>query len=144
MSHIIRRVFKSELNEQGILIGSFYILNYYGVYVFLRVCKTTKKSVYLIELATKKHKEGISLTKGFKPTKKPYIVQFNNTWRKSNYEVFPTKDKLLPIEITYGSKLYNAALQNTKYPVCGTAFAEPVQDIWKWYWVVEEKANGVA
>lgn len=137
-------MFKSELNEQGIIIGSFYVLNYYGVYVFFRVCKTTKKSVYLIELATKKHKDGVVLTKGFKPTKKPYIVQNNNTWRNSIYEVFPTQDKLLPIEIYYGSKLYNEALKNTKYPVCGTAYAEPVQDIWKWYWIKDEITNGVA
>ena len=144
MFHIIKKTFKSEPNEQGIIIGSFYILNYYGVYVFFRVCKTTKKSVYLIELATKKHKDGVVLTKGFKTTKKPYIVQNNNTWRKSNYEVFPTKDKLLPIEIEYGSKLYNEALKNTRYPMVGTGYAEPIEDIWKWYWIKDEIVNGVA
>ena len=142
---IIKRVFKSELNEKGIIIGSFYVLNYCDICIFFRVCKTTKKSVYLIELATKKYKNGVMLVKDFKPAKNPYIVQNNNTWLNSLYEVFPTKDKLLPIEISYGSKLYNEALRRHKKPVVGTAYAEPIEEVWKWYWIIDDEIiNGVA
>lgn len=143
MFKIKKHNFKNELNEQSIIIGSFYILNYYDILVFFRVCKTTKKSVYLIELGTKKYKDGIILTKGFKASKKPLVILNNNTWQKSTYEVFPQKDGL-PIEIEFGSKLYNEALKRTDFPLCGTVYAELIQDIWKWYWVIEEKINGIA
>ena len=63
-----------ELNDYGIFLLDIYVLNYYGIKVFFQVCKTTEKSVYLIELATKRYKNGIMLTKNFSASKKPYII----------------------------------------------------------------------
>ena len=98
-----------------------------------------------MELATKRYKDGVALTKGFKPSKNPYIVQNNNTWRKSLYEVFPTKDKKLPIEVQYGSKLYNEAIRRGNKAIVGTGYAEPIEDIHEWYWLEDrEIINGVA
>lgn len=139
---------KNELNEMGIFVGSFYILNYYGICVFFRVCKTTKKSVYLMELATKRYKEGIMLCKGFKGSKNPYVVLENNTWRKSKYEVFPTEEGL-PIEVQYGSKLFNEAKNKMcqNVPMCGQVYAQPIEfnDLMAHYWLDDiEKINGLA
>lgn len=140
--------FQNELNEKGIIIGSFYILNYYGICVFFRVCKTTKHSVYLMELATQRYEDGIMLKDGFKGSKDPYVVLENNTWRKSQYEVFPEKNGCLPIPVEYGSKLYREAENKmVGSPLCGTVYAEPIpyDDLMSHYWLDDiEIVNGNA
>ena len=63
-----------ELNKYDIFLLDVFVLNYYGILVFFQVCKTKKDSVFLVELATKRYKNGITLTKGFKASKKPHSV----------------------------------------------------------------------
>lgn len=140
-----------ELNDYGIFLLDIYVLNYYGIKVFFQVCKTTEKSVYLIELATKRYKNGIiMLTKNFSASKKPYIILNNNTRRKSTYEVYPVKNgygHYLPIEVKLGSRLHEEALNRTDFPIAGTAYAVPVRDVLNKYWVddiIEEEVNGLA
>lgn len=36
----------NELNQQGIFIGDYFVLNYYDILVFFQVTKTTKNSVF--------------------------------------------------------------------------------------------------
>ena len=98
--------------------------------MFFTVVWTKKDRVYLIELATKKYKNGIRFTKKIRATKHPLVILEKNVYRKSEYFVFPANivpnEVWLPIEVKYGSKLYKEACKRTPYPICGTAFAKPV------------------
>lgn len=126
-----------DLNNYGIFITDIYLLSYCGIILFFQVCKTTKKSVYLIELATKKYKNGTMLTKRIHASKKPLIIKHNNTITKSNYEIFPIKiddEYLLPIEIKYGDDLYKKAEEYVDYPPIGYVYAIPIKDYLHKYW----------
>lgn len=129
---------KNELNRFGIFLLDIYLLDYYGVKVFLQVCKTTKETVYLTELATKNTKYGIMLTRRIKASKKPLIVRNDNTPTKSQYEVKPInlndKEYWLPIEIKYGDPIYLEACKYHDYPACGYAYAVPIKDVINKYW----------
>lgn len=141
----------NELNECGIFLLDIYLLDYYGIKTFFQVCKTTKETVYLVELATKTTKYGIMLTKHIKASKKPLIVRFNNTYTKSQYEVKPInlngKEFWLPIPINYGDPIYKEAEKYDFCPACGYAYAVPIKDVINKYWekpvetVKEEKIN---
>lgn len=126
-----------ELNEDGIILQEIYMLNYYGVYVFFRVCGTKKNSVYLIELATKKTKWGIMLTKDLHPSKNPLVVRKDNVFTKSTYEVTPVyyQGKLvLPIAVNYCDPLWMEAKKHADYPIWGTAYAVRVKKYLNVYW----------
>lgn len=134
---------KNELNKNGIFLLDTYMLDYCGIKVFFQVCGTTKDTVFLIELATKKTKYGIMLTKRIKPSKTPLIVRYNNVFSKSNYEVRPIdlygKEFWLPIQIKYGDAIYEEAKQYNEYPPIGYAYAVPIKDILNKYWEEPEK-----
>ena len=49
------------MNVHGVFLQDIYLLSYCGIKVIFQVCKTYERSVCLIELATKKYKNGISL-----------------------------------------------------------------------------------
>ena len=133
----------NELNQQGIFIGDYFVLNYYDILVFFQVTKTTKNSVFLIELATKHTKYGIMLTKRLKPSKNPLIIQKNNTSTKTQYEVYPTKlnDKeyWLPIYINYGDKIFELASKQTDFPAYGYAYACRINEVINKYWEEPKK-----
>lgn len=128
----------NELNRNGIFLLDIYLLDYYGIKVFFQVCKTTRDTVYLVELATKVTKEGIMLTKRIKASKKPIIIRLNNTPTKSKYEVKPIKlngkDFWLPIAINYNDPIYEEAQKYHEYPVSGIAYAVPIKDVLNKYW----------
>lgn len=133
---------RDELNEQGIFLLDIYMLDYYGIKVFFQVCKTRKNSVYLVELATKRYKNGTMLTKTIKASKKPIIITSNNTYTKSTYKVYPVKlynEYWLPIDIKYGSSINNLAKEYVDYPSFGTAYAIPIKDYLNKYWEQREK-----
>lgn len=129
---------KNELNDYGIFLLDIYLLDYYGVKVFFQVCKTTQKTVYLVELATKMTKYGIMLTKHIKASKKPLIVRLNNTYTKTQYEVKPInlndKEFWLPIPINYGDPIHKEAKKYCDFPACGIAYAVPIKDVINKYW----------
>lgn len=127
----------NELNDNGIFLLDVFVLNYYGILVFFQVCKTTEETVFLVELGTKRYKNGIMLTKHFKAAKKPLIILNNNTHTRSTYEVVPYK-MTVPIKITFDSPLYKEALKRTELPTIGTFYAEKVFEYANKYWIVEE------
>lgn len=132
-----------ELNQDGIFLLDIYLLDYYGIKVFFQVCKTTKNTVYLVELATKRTKQGIMLTKRIKPTKKPLIILKDNTYTKSQYEVNPVRliqsECWLPIQIKYGDPIFREAERIMKYPACGYTYAVPIKDVINKYWKAPKK-----
>lgn len=142
---------EDELNECGIFLLDIYLLDYYGIKTFFQVCKTTKKTVFLVELATKTTKNGIMLTKRIKASKKPLIIRSDNAYTKSTYEVKPInmngKDFWLPILIKYGDPIHIEAEKYDDFPVCGYAYAVPIKDVINKYWekpidiVKEEKIS---
>lgn len=125
------------LNDYGIFIADIYLLSYCGIIVFFQVCKTRKKSVYLVELATKKYKNGTMLTKTIHASKKPLIIKQNNTIRKTTYEIYPIQidnEYLLPIPVNYGDDLYREAEKYVDYPPTGYVYAVPIKDYGNKYW----------
>ena len=130
----------NELNDSNIFLLDIFVLNYYGILVFFQVCKTTEKSVFLVELATKRYKNGIMLTKRLRTSKNPYIILTNNTHTKSDYEVYPSRMGL-PIEITYGSKLHREAEKINGFAITGTFYAVHCWDYLNKYWVSSEKID---
>ena len=131
----------NEINKYGIFLLDIYLLNYYGVKVFFQVCKTTKETVFLIELATKETKEGIMLTKRIKASKKPLIIRENNTHTKSKFEVKPIQlnslnrnDYWLPIDIKVGDPIWNEAQKYNEFPAFGVAYAVKITDVINKYW----------
>ena len=130
---------KDELNRFGIFLMDIFMLDYYGVQVFLQVTKTTDETVFLTELATKKTKYGTMLTKRLVPSKTPLIVLKDNTPTKTTYEVKPInlkgKEYWLPIEIGYGDPIYREALKYHESPVYGYAYAVPIKEVIGKYWL---------
>lgn len=128
----------NEINKYGIFLLDIYLLDYYGIKVFFQVCKTTKDTVFLVELATKRTKQGIMLTKRIKASKKPYIIHTNNTYTKTKYEVQPInlndREYWLPIEINYGDKIHTDAFKYCDFPSVGYAYAVPIKDYLNKYW----------
>ena len=127
----------NELNDNGIFLLDVFVLNYYGILVFFQVCKTTEKTVFLVELGTKRYKDGITLTKRFKAAKKPYIILNNNTHTRSTYEVVPYK-MTVPIMIDLDMPIYKEALKRTELPIVGTFYAEKIVDYANKYWITRE------
>lgn len=134
---------KNEINDYGIFLLDYYLLDYYGIKVFFQVCKTRRNSVYLVELATKTNKYGIMLTRTIKASKKPKIIRFNNTYTKSQYQVYPISLKdneyWLPIEIKIGDPIYEEAKKYCDYPAFGYAYAVPIKDVLNKYWEVPKE-----
>ena len=130
---------KDELNRFGIFLLDIFMLDYYGVQVFLQVTKTTEETVFLTELATKMTKHGLMLTKRLRPSKNPLIVLKDNSPTKTTYEVKPInlrgKEYWLPIEIGYGDPIYQEAKKYHKSPVYGYAYAVPIKDVIGKYWL---------
>ena len=138
---------ENELNDNGVFIGDIYVLNYYEILVFFEVCKTEAKSVFLVELGTKRYKNGVIFQKGFKTSKKPLIIAENNTRNKTTYQVRPRKDLSLPILSTTDMLIYKRAKENTKYPNTGIFYATKIVDYMNRYWVTDEEKyeiNGIA
>lgn len=131
----------NELNEYGVFLGDVYCLNYHNILVFFYVSKTTEKTVYLVELGTKKYKGGVTLLKGFKAAPKPLVILENNTYTKTTYEVTPRPDLSLPIQIKMNMPIYKKALEKTEYPLVGTFFITKIKDWANRYWVLEETTN---
>ena len=124
-----------ELNDFGVFLGDIYVLNYYGILVFFYVCKTTERTVFLVELETKPYKNGLILTETLKASKKPLIIVNNNTYTKTTYEVMPTKELFLPIQITTDLPIYEKALECTDYPLTGVFYISKVVNHVGKYWV---------
>lgn len=129
-----------ELNDLGVFLGDIFLLNYCGINVFFRVCKTYKNSVCLYEIKTKEinceGKKCIALSKKLVANKEPFIIDKKyNTQTKSNYEVYPIPTPyedggvVIPIEITPSCPLFLEALKNeNEYPMIGTAYAYKIKD----------------
>lgn len=137
----------NELNNQGIFLLDVFMLDYCGIKVFFQVCKTTEKSVFLVELATKRYKNGIMLTKNLSVSKKPYIIINNNTRTRSTYEVYPinmdmeNREYWLPIEIKINSRIYKEARK--EYSPIGIAYAVPIRDFLNKYWLEDEEIEKI-
>ncbi len=121
----------NELNDYDIYITDVYMLNYEGVLVFFQVCGTKKKSVFVIELATKKYKSNyLMLSKNMCPSKKPFFVLTNNVFTKSTYEVFPVDigygKYFLPFLVKYGDPLYKEAEKYVSTPAPGWVYAKRI------------------
>lgn len=129
----------NELNEDGVFLQDIYLLSYCGLKIVLEVCKTYPHSVCVIELATKKYREGISLTKWIRPTPKPLLVVGQNTFEKSTYEVKTNRDKTLSIVITRLSNLFWEATKYVDCPLTGTFKAVPFPDYLNTYWKKPKK-----
>ena len=123
------------MTDTGIKMLDMYLLSYCGIKVIFQVCDTTDSTVTLIELATKKYKDGITLTKKYKSTKKPLIIKGNNTFTGSNFFVSAIReDKKLPIRIDITTKIFWEAQKYTDYPPMGTFLAVPFPDHRDTYW----------
>lgn len=128
------------MTDTDIKLLDLYILSYYDIKVVFQVCRTTPTSVFLIELATKKYKDGFTLTKTFKASKKPLIITNNNTFTGSTYEVIAIRpDKKLPIRISLANKIFYEAQKYDPYPKTGTALAIPFDDYMNTYWKKPKK-----
>ena len=128
------------MTDTNIHLLDLYMLSYEGLKVVFQVCDTTPDSVFLIELATKRYKDGVTLTKKYKATKKPLIITHNNIFTKSTYEVPATReDKKLPIKITMATPIFWEAYKHTPYPRTGTFLAVPFPDHRNTYWKNRKK-----
>lgn len=103
-----------DLNEQGIFLADVFALDYYETKLFFQVVKTTKSSVFLMELHTEPYEYGVKISIPVRPEKYPSIIKKNNTLTKTTYEVYPIKiekDWWLPIEfdgfVHYATKVEN-------------------------------------
>lgn len=123
------------MTNTGILISDIYILTYAKMKVIFQVCRTTPTSVFLIELATKKYKDGYTLTKKYHASKKPLIIKYDNVFSRSTYEVPALReDKKLPIQIDATTDIFWEALKYNKYPKFGTFLAIPFTEHRDTYW----------
>ena len=128
------------MTNTGIKILDLYLLAYSGMKVIFQVCDTTENTVTLIELATKKYKNGYTLTKHYKASKKPLIIKNNNVFTKSKYKVVSIReDKKLPIRIDMTTKIFWEAQKYVDYPKIGTFLAVPFLEHRNTYWKKPKK-----
>ena len=128
------------MTDTGIKILDVYILTYNGIRVIFQVCDTTEDTVTLIELATKRYKHGITLTKRYKATKNPLVIKKDNVFTRSSYEVKATRpDKKLPIKIDMTTKLFWEANKYVEYPRMGVFLAVPFTSHRTTFWRKPEK-----
>lgn len=125
-------------NKHYVHTQDIYILSYCGIKVIFQVAKVTEDSVFLVELAAKRYKDGLTLTKHLKTSKNPFFVT-DNTRSKTTFEVFTRPDKCLPIKINYSSKIFWEALKYVDYPCIGTCLAIPFDDYLTTYWKKPKK-----
>ena len=119
-----------------------YALNYYGIIVVFEVCDVHHEKedyVSLIELETKRYKDGIALTKQLKPAKYPLVIKNNNVWSKTTYYVRARLDKKLPIVVSQTSRLFWEATKYVDSPMIGTFLAEPFPNYLTTYWEKPKK-----
>lgn len=132
------------MTDNGIKLLDLYILSYLGIKVVFQVCNTTRNTVTLIELATKKYKDGITLTKRYKATKKPLIIKNDNVFSRSKYKVVAMReDKKLPIKIDLTTKIFYEAQKYQEYPPMGTFLAVPFVEHRTTYWKKPKKIEKV-
>lgn len=127
------------MNKDGVFLQDIYLLSYCGFKVVFEVCKTYDHSVCLIELATKKYKDGITLTKWIRPTRYPLVVFGQNRFSKSTFEVRTRPDKKLVIYIGPQCRLYWEALKYFDMPPTGNFLAVPFPDYLQTYWKKPKK-----
>ena len=128
-----------KLNKDGVFTQDIYLLSYCGLKIIFEVCKTYENSVCIIELATRKYKDGISLTKWIRPTPHPLVVTGPNTFEKSTFEVKTNPNKNLSIIITRVSKIFWEAAKYVDCPLVGTFQAVPFPDFRNTYWKKPKK-----
>lgn len=121
-------------NQYRVYTQDIYILCFAGIKVVFEVCRVTYNSVFLVELATKKYKDGIIVDENLSLSKNPFFVKENNNRLKSTFEVFPLADRSIPIEITKDSDIYWEACKYVKEPVVGWYLAEPFPNYLNTYW----------
>lgn len=127
------------MNKDGVFLQDIYLLSYCGFKIIFEVCKTYDHSVCVIELATKKYKDGITLTKWIRPTLHPLVVLGPNRFAKSTFEVQTRSDKKLVIYIGPQHRLYWEALKYVDMPPTGKFLAVPFPDYLKTYWKKPKK-----
>jgi len=129
------------MNKDGVFLQDIYLLSYCGFKIIFEVCRTYDHSVCLIELATKKYKDGITLTKWIRPTFHPLVVMKYNRFSKSTFEVATRSDKKLVIYIGPQHRLYWEALKTNPHPPIGNFLAVPFPDYLNTYWKKPKKAK---
>jgi len=127
------------MNKDGVFLQDIYLLSYCGFKIIFEVCKTYDHSVCVIELATKKYKDGISLTKRIRPTLHPLVVRGPNTFGKSTFEVETRPDKKLVFYVNPTVELFWEALKANPYPPIGKFLAVPFPDYLQTYWKKPKK-----
>ena len=126
--------------SEKVHVNKVYAINYYGIVVVFQVCGFGPKgAVYLVELATKKYKEGIALTENLETAKKPLVVKEKNTRNKSRFKVYPTRNGYLPIYIGMKTELFWEALKYEENPEMGYVLAVPFNDFLHTYWNKPQK-----
>lgn len=128
------------MTNTGIKLLDLYLLSYCGLKVIFQVCETTERTVTLIELATKKYKNGYTLTKKYKASKKPLVIKGDNVFTRSNFKVVAIReDKKLPIKIDMTTKLFWEAEKYVDFPKVGIFLAAPFLDHINTYWAKPQK-----
>ena len=140
-------------NKDGIIFGDCFYLNYYGINVFLYVCKTTSYQACVFELAKKRMRYNGKmvevLSRNLKPTKAPLLVLENNCFSKSEYWLDTTSDnssdKCLLVPVHAYDPLYKKALDaGVEIPETGIFKAiclekEREIGLGRFYWEVESR-----
>ena len=127
------------MNKDGVFLQDIYLLSYCGLKIIFEVCKTFEHSVCIIELATKKYKDGISLTKRIRPALFPLVVTGSNRFSTSTFEVLTTPNKRLAIHINRNSPIFWEAAKYVDCPLTGVFFAVPFPDYLNTYWKKPKK-----
>lgn len=119
-----------------IYINDVFMLNYYGIRVIFQVANVSEdeKEIYLVELATKRYKDGYTLTKNLDTSKNPFIIKKNNARTKTTYKVSPNEDGTFYVLVPMYSKLFWEALKYVEYPKTGYVLAVPFKDYLNTYW----------
>lgn len=141
---------KKELNRYDIFITDKFILNYYDTILIFEVCQTEWEQVAIYELEVKEGefagRRGFMLDEKLKPSKNPYLVpEEKNSYSKSDYFVQPSTlfgDPRLLIEIPFGSKLYNKAIEKGyENPMFGMVYAEKIDEYRGVCWLLPEEED---
>ena len=132
-------------NVHGVEYGDIYYLNYYGINVFFKVCKTEPKRVCVFELQKRRvHVEGQEDVKealglNLWAAKDPLIVTKNNSEAKSKFWVNSDKDKVIWFFIDNTYPIYELAYDlglNPEFGFFGAESCASFQNngICRYYW----------
>ena len=124
-------------NELGIEFGNVFYLEYYGINVFLCVCRVGPHQVAVYEVKKRKIKKREYIDSKLDSARNPLIIKERNGWTISDFwvdTILKDGQKTIAIPISSSSPIYEKTIKKgIEFPDTGEFYAVLLDSI-NYYW----------